>query len=71
VATPDPAPPAELWLLKRQFGLAILVLVGTAGLLLAERIDAARWADVTIWTVGLYMLGEAGGAMAASWKRGS
>lgn len=57
------------WLARRQLGVTLLVLLGTAGLLWAERIDMARWADVTIWTVGLYMLGEAGSAWASTWRK--
>lgn len=64
--------PADLWkwLARRQLGVALFTLSIASGLLLAGKIDAARWSDVTVWVVGLYMLGDAGGAWAANWKRG-
>lgn len=61
--------PTDRWLARRQLAVAVMVLIGAAGLLWAGRIDMARWADVTIWTLGLYMLGETGGAAVATWKR--
>lgn len=65
--TDDPS--LTRWVARRQFAVAVLVLAGSAGLLWAGRIDAARWADVTVWVVGLYMLGESAGAWAATWRR--
>ena len=66
----DQAARLAMWTARRQVAVSVGVLLGVAGLLLAGRIGEQTWADVTIWTVGLYLLGEAGGAWAASWKRG-
>jgi hypothetical protein len=57
------------WLARRQLGVAVFVILITTGLRLTGKIDEARWADVTIWIVGLYMLGDAAGAWAATWKK--
>jgi hypothetical protein len=69
VAEETAPPPLEKWLLKRQLWVTVGTLLGTAGLLWAGKVDVKSWADVTVWTVGLYMLGEAGATWAAGYKR--
>lgn len=65
-----PKPEAlQWWLARRQLAVALIVLFGTAGLLLSGRIGEASWLEATIWTVGLYMLGEAAGAWATTWRK--
>lgn len=62
-------PPEGRGFASRKFLLALLVVVGAAGLLWADKIDAARWVDVTTWALGLYMLGNGATAWAAVWGR--
>lgn len=44
---------------SRKFLLTAAALTTSTVLLLYGRIDAATWAHVTTWTLGLYMAGNA------------
>jgi len=69
MADVESPPPLEKWLLKRQLWVTVGTLLGAAGLLWSGKVDMQTWEDVTVWTVGLYMLGEAGATWAATYKR--
>jgi hypothetical protein len=47
---------------SRKWALALLVVILSTGLLWGGRIDAGRWAEVVIWVVGLYMVGNTASA---------
>lgn len=51
---------------SRKWLLALLLVIGSTGLLWAGKIGAAAWAEVVIWVAGLYMAGNAGQAWAAA-----
>ena len=66
----DADPPEPRGFASRKFILVVLVVLASAGLLLAGRIGEASWVEVTIWCVGLYMAGNgASAAVAALWGR--
>jgi hypothetical protein len=51
---------------SRKFLLALLLVIGSTGLLLAAAIDAATWREVVIWVTGLYMAGNGATAWAGA-----
>ena len=69
MADVEAPPPLEKWLLKLQLWVTVGTLAGAAALLWSGKVDMQTWEDVTVWTVGLYMLGEAGSTWAATYKR--
>ena len=59
-ADADGAAPDSTRYASRKFLLAVAMLAGTAAALAAGKIDAATWADVSKWVLGLYMAGNVG-----------